>query len=128
MRHILTILVCVLLCASVVPADAQQSAPEIPDTPSGRLLTRLLDAFNSGDEDQWTGFIKNHWKEKEGSTFERRLEFFRMVYSDAGELALRRIEESDDHFISVLMQAQTPTGAIEWVMLSLQAGASQFGD
>jgi len=121
MRYIWTIFVFILVCALVVPAVAQQSAPEIPDTQAGKLLSRLLEAFNSGDEDQWTSFIKNHWKEKEGSTFERRLEFFTMVYSDVGGLILHRIEDSDDYFISALLQARQPTGPFEWVMMSLQA-------
>ncbi|MGB2989189.1 MAG: hypothetical protein WBC98_04455, partial [Candidatus Zixiibacteriota bacterium] len=119
MRYISTIFVFILVCALVVPAVAQQSPPEIPDTQAGKLLSRLLEAFNSGDENQWTGFIKNHWKEKEGSTFERRLEFFTMVYADVGGLILHRIEESDDYFVSALLQAKPPTGPFEWVMMSL---------
>ena len=121
MRYISTIFVLILACALVVPAVAQQSAPKIPDTHAGKLLSRLLEAFNSGDENQWTSFIKNHWKEKQGSTFERRLEFFTMVYTDVGGLVLHRIQESDDYFVSALLQAKQPTGPAEWVMMSLQA-------
>jgi CubicO group peptidase (beta-lactamase class C family) len=121
MRYISMIFVFMLGCALVVPAVAQQSATEIPDTQAGKLFSRLLEAFNSGDKDQWTGFIKNHWKEKEGSTFERRLEFFTMVYADVGGLTLHQIEESDDYFVSALLQAKQPTGPAEWVTMSLQA-------
>ncbi|MGB7062332.1 MAG: serine hydrolase domain-containing protein [Candidatus Zixiibacteriota bacterium] len=121
MRYISTIFVFILVCALVVPAVAQQSAPEISDTHAGKLLSRLLEAFNSGDKDRWTSFIKNHWKEKEGSTFERRLEFFTTVYADVGGLIPHRIEESDDYFISALLQAKQPTGPAEWVTMSLQA-------
>jgi CubicO group peptidase (beta-lactamase class C family) len=95
--------------------------PQTPDTQAGKLLSRLLEAFNSGDQDQWTSFIKNHWKEKEGSTFERRLEFFKMVYADVGGLLLNRIDESDEYFISALLQARQPTAGVQWVMLSIQA-------
>ncbi len=121
MRRISTILVIILLCALVIPTGAQQLEPEIPDTPSGKLLTLLVKAFNSGEEEKWMDFIRNHWKEKESSPFERRLEFFKMVYSDVGGLIPRRIDKSDDYFISVLMQAKQPSGQFEWVMLSLQA-------
>ncbi|UCB51740.1 MAG: beta-lactamase family protein [Candidatus Zixiibacteriota bacterium] len=121
MRHISTVFVYILLGALAIPASAQQLAPEIPDTPSGKLLTRLINAFNSGEEEQWKDFIRDHWKEKEGSTFERRLEFFTMVYADVGGLILNRIEESDDYFISALLQAKQPSGPFEWVMMSLQA-------
>jgi CubicO group peptidase (beta-lactamase class C family) len=121
MRYISMIFVLTLICALFVPAVAQQSAPKIPDTHAGKLLSHLLDAFNSGDENQWTSFIKNHWKQKEGSTFERRLQFFKMVYADAGGLALHRIEESNDYFVSALLQAKQSAGPAEWVTMSLQA-------
>jgi hypothetical protein len=75
------IILVILICSFAIPTGAQQVPPKIPDTPSGRLLTHLLNAFNSGEEDQWKSFIWDHWKEKEGA-FERRFEFFKQVYSD----------------------------------------------
>ncbi|MGB2698115.1 MAG: hypothetical protein WBD28_09710, partial [Candidatus Zixiibacteriota bacterium] len=108
------ILVTILLFSTGV----QASQPEIPDTPAGKLLTLLLNSFNSGDEDQWKGFIENHWKERE-SAFEGRLQFFKHVYSDLGGMILHRIDDSKDYSISALIQAKNPTGEIEWADLTV---------
>jgi CubicO group peptidase (beta-lactamase class C family) len=108
----------VLLLALFVPLQAQQP-PQIPDTPSGRLLSRLMEVFNSGQEEQWTNFINDYWMEREGM-FERRLEMFKMTYSDLGGMVLNRIKDSGDYSISALMQAARPGGPFEWVVLSLQ--------
>src|SRR4030042_2107509 len=107
-QQIRIFILCILILIFVVSTDAQQS-PKIPETPSGKILTYLLDAFNSGDEEQWKNFIRDHWKEKEGM-FERRLEFFKQVYSDAGGVDLYRIEDYEDYSISALLQAKKPTG------------------
>jgi len=116
-----TLILCILILALVVPIDAQQSPPEIPDTPSGKLLNLLIEAFNSGEEEQWKSFIRSHWKEKEGM-FERRLEFFKEVYSDIGGIILYRIENSEDYSISALLQAKSPCDLlVEWVVLILEA-------
>ncbi len=110
----------VLILAFVLSADAQKS-PKIPETPSGKLLSYLLKAFNSGDEEQWKNFIRDHWKEKEG-LFERRLGFFKQVYSDVGGVALYRIENSEEYSISALLQAKSPSGPlVAWVVLMLEA-------
>jgi len=110
----------ILILALAVPIDAQQSPPEIPDTPSGKLLTNFIEAFNSGEEEQWKSFIRDHWKEKEGM-FEGRLNFFKQVYSDIGGVILYRIEKSEDYSISALLQAKRPGGPFEWVVLILEA-------
>jgi CubicO group peptidase (beta-lactamase class C family) len=106
----------ILLFVFFVFAGTQQSPPEIPDTPAGKLLTHLLNAFNSGEENQWKDFIRDNWIEREGA-FERRLEFFREVYSDMGSFSLFRIESSEEYAISVLLQAENPSGPHEWVNL-----------
>jgi CubicO group peptidase (beta-lactamase class C family) len=112
----------VALCVLVLafPLWAQQPPPEIPDTPAGRLLVRLIEAFNSGEEEQWTDFINNHWEEREGA-FENRLNMFKQVYSDLGGMILRRIEDSSDHSISCLMKAKQPGAQFEWVVLWVKA-------
>ncbi len=110
----------VFVCTFTIPLWAQQSPPEIPDTPAGKLLVRLFEAFNSGDEGQWTDFIQNHWKEREG-TFENRLNMFKQVYSDVGEPILYRIDDSSDYSVSCLMKSEKPSSPFEWLVLKLQA-------
>jgi len=112
------ILLSILIFVFLLFQNAQASQPEIPDTPSGQMLVRLLDVFNSGDEAQWKSFIENHWKEREGA-FEKRLEFFRQVYSDLDGATLYRIGDSEDYSISVLIQAKNPSGEMEWVDLTV---------
>lgn len=109
---------CILVIVFLFSTGAYASQPEIPDTPAGKLLTLLLDSFNSGDEDQWKSFIENHWKEREGA-FEGRLQFFRQVYADLGGLILHRIDDSKDFYISALLQAKEPSGDMEWVNLNV---------
>ena len=108
----------VLVVALFVPLQAQQP-PQIPDTPSGRILNRIIEVFNSGEEERWTDFIKNYWVEREGM-FERRLEMFKMTYSDLGGMVLNRIKDSKDYSISALMQAARSGVPDEWFLLSLQ--------
>jgi CubicO group peptidase (beta-lactamase class C family) len=108
------------VCTFTIPLWAQQPPPEIPDTPAGRLLTRLVEAHNSGEENQWTDFINNHWKEREGK-FEERLNAFRQVYSDVGGLILHRIDDSSDYSISCLMKSEKPSSPFEWLFLKVQA-------
>jgi CubicO group peptidase (beta-lactamase class C family) len=114
------VILSVLVCAFTVPLWAQQSPPEMPDTPAGKLLTHLIKAFNSGEEEQWKSFIRDHWKEREGA-FESRLGMFKQVYSDVGGLILHRIEDSDDYYLSVLIKAARPSGPFEWLILKVQA-------
>ena len=120
LRYCASIILVILISGFAILTGAQQVPREIPDTPSGILLAHLLNAFNSGEEDPWKSFIRDHWKEKE-SAFERRLEFFRQIYSDMGGFTLNRVEDFDDYSISVLIRAKSPSGPFEWVNLTLQA-------
>ncbi|MDH4221909.1 MAG: beta-lactamase family protein [candidate division Zixibacteria bacterium] len=115
----LRVIIFVLSIVALIISTEAQQLPEIPKTTSGKILTYLLNAFNSGDEEQWKNFIRDHWKEREGM-FERRLGFFKQVYSDTDGLILHRIENSEDYNISVLLQAKKPTGLDEWLLLTLQ--------
>ena len=116
MYRYIIIIIAVCLLSLAVRAVAQKAPPEIPDTPAGQVLALLLKAFNSGDEDQWKSFIRDHWvpSDEEGR-FEERLGFFKMVYGDMRGIELRRIEESTDESISVLLKGSNPKGPFEWV-------------
>jgi len=112
------VLVLVLLAGGVMPgATVEASELNIPDTPAGVVFEKMMDALNSGSEDQWTEFINNQWKpsENEGA-FERRIGFFRMLSGDLGGCEPRRIENSEEYSISVLAQGLAPQGPFEWVV------------
>lgn len=110
------------LCLLAAFAVAQQNPPTVPDTPAGKLLAFMLEAFNSGDEGQWMAFIDEHWKpsDEEGAN-ERRLGMFARLHSELGGLDLRRIEESTDYQITALLQGQRPSGPYEWVKATVYA-------
>jgi hypothetical protein len=110
-RYCCRIALCVLLCALAVPALAQPSPVEIPDTPAGKLLVRLVEAFNSGEENQWRDFIENHWKEREGA-FEGRLGFFEQVYCREGQLRRRRGARSPEDRTTSCTLSQVPHGTV----------------
>jgi CubicO group peptidase (beta-lactamase class C family) len=109
----------VLILAFVLSADAQQS-PKIPETPSGKLLSYLLNAFNSGDEEQWKDFIRDHWKEEEGK-FEDRFDLFMRAYRDFGGFTLHQINNSENYSIQVLLQTKRPRGPWYWLTFTLDA-------
>jgi CubicO group peptidase (beta-lactamase class C family) len=118
--RICLVLVLFSLCFFAAAVGAQQEPPEIPDTPSGQLLGFLLKALNSGEEEQWKGFIQEHWKEREGA-FEDRLEMMRRVYGDIGGADIYRIGESKEYSISALLKAKKPHGPFEWIDIVVMA-------
>jgi len=110
--------VLILLAGVVMPGHAAEASElNIPDTPAGVVFEKLMDALNSGSEDQWTEFINNQWKssDEEGS-FERRIGFFRMLSGDLGGCEPRRVENSEEYSISVLTRGLAPRGPFEWVV------------
>ncbi len=99
---------------------AQQSQIQVPDTPAGAMLSKLVETFNSGEEGNWKQFIEQQWvpTEKEGA-MERRMMFFQRVYADMGGLDIYRIEDSKELEISALTHAKNPGSSLEWMLLAV---------
>lgn len=108
-----------LVFSSSVDAGAQDFI--VPETPTGDIVTKFIDAFNSGEEEQWKSFITENWKpsDQEGA-FERRLGYFQMLTGDLGPIEPIAIRESDEFFISFLARGTAPQGSFEWVEFGFQ--------
>lgn len=122
LRRICGILIGLYLFFQAIPAVTQQAPPAIPETHAGKLLTRFIEAFNSGDEEQWKTFITDRWKPAtEEGMFKKRLELFQMIYGDIGGMDLHRIVESTEFDIEALVQGREPKGPFEWVLVGIMA-------
>jgi len=108
--------ICLCLVASTIAA---QEPPVIPDTPAGKILSKFMVSYNSGDEAKWKEFINESWKEsdREGA-LERRLGMFSQVYADLDKVELYRIIRSSDYEITVLLHSNTGTGESEWTEMT----------
>ncbi len=122
MTHHKSIIISICLCGLALTAVAQTPAPVVPDTPAGKIMTLFFDAFNSGEEDQWTAFINDHWKPSDkAGAFDRRIGLFRMVYGDMGGADPYRITPSSDYEVAVLIKARDLNGRFEWAEATLYA-------
>lgn len=115
MRKILTFAVILCLC-SFAFADSI-----IPDTPAGNFLNEFIKAFNSGDEQVWTDFIRQDKKAVDSiEVFNRRLELFRMIFNDLGRMELHSITEQTDYNISAIIKATSENPQFEWVRFMIE--------
>lgn len=93
MRIAVALLVLVLGAASPAP-------PAVPNTPVGRVFTRWLPAFDSGDAKAYAAF-----KQKYGHGADKQtLEQYRQFYALTGGFDLKQITASTPYSLTVLMQ------------------------
>lgn len=98
-----------LLLISIPAAIGQTtSEPVLPDTPAAKRVTAFIKAFNTGDQKTMRDFHANNTAEGVFSKISMD-EISRMdsqMYSDFGGFDLRRIIESNNTDITVLLQAK----------------------
>ena len=87
-----------LACALLLPSPSLL-AVDPPATPAGRQLGHWLAAFNSGDRVRLEEML-THYRNREGRTAERSLEFFRMT----GGFDLVKVEESSPTRLTALVK------------------------
>jgi CubicO group peptidase (beta-lactamase class C family) len=107
--------------AVMVVVAAAAAAQDVPDTPAGRLLSEFVEAFNSNDQAQWHSFASARWipREDSAAAVERRVRFFKEVYSDLGGMTIVELAGSTDTTESVIVQAVAPSGTIEFALLTI---------
>jgi len=95
-RRIFCVAIMTFLLAPLI-VSAQQSPVQVPETPAGDKLAKLVQAFNSGDEGMWKQFVEQEWapSDQEGA-MERRLMFFQRVSAEMGGMDIYRIDDSKD--------------------------------
>ena len=97
------------------------AAVNIPDTPAGEYLKNYLDAFNSGDSLVWRDFIQQDPQASDSaSVFQRRMNFFKSMYTDLGEITVEDISRSKDFTINCLVRASNTKGPYEWLNLIIE--------
>jgi CubicO group peptidase (beta-lactamase class C family) len=125
-RRFLVFTAILLVSIQVLPQAVYSNDIGIPETASGRMLKALLESFNSGNEEAWSEFIADNWKQSDdsGSTL-RRLGFFQQVYGDTQGLELESIKDSDGLSITALLRAKKPVSDIEWVNLTIYLDSNE---
>src|ERR1051326_4074274 len=95
-----------ILVLSVLVSAADK--PKLPKTVPARRLDALLYAFNGGDKDQTVDFIKtNYWaKALLQRPAEDRAATYLRLRADTGGFDLRKVVDSTEHSITVLVQAR----------------------
>ena len=97
------------------------SAVDIPDTPAGKYLNRYLQAFNSGDSLVWRNFILQDPRASDSaSVFQRRMNFFKRMHNDLGEITPEDISRSQDFTINCLVRGSNTKGPFEWLNLIIE--------
>lgn len=117
------LLLCLLVPAAFLafPLHGVAAETTLPDTPVGKYVSGLLNALNSGDEDQWRDFLLSDPKAADSSgVFERRLEAFGFIFGDLGGLEVDRIESSSEYDITVLAKGLNVSGPFAWVKFTMQ--------
>lgn len=96
-----------LLCAATIAAQAPaKGAVTLPETPAGRKMAGFLAAFNTGDAAAVRKFIAENYAKSSLSQrpVEARIGFFVDFYADTRGFDVRRVLESDERRIRILVQ------------------------
>jgi D-alanyl-D-alanine carboxypeptidase len=107
MKQVLT-LICVILMSILVQAQ-QPSNSKLPDSPSGKCIAEYIASFNSGDENAMRAFfVKCVAKSQlEQVPLDRRLDRYRQMKERMGKLEFKKVTESRDDILSVLLSSTT---------------------
>lgn len=99
-----------LILVISIPAAIGRTAnnSELPDTPAAKRVAAFLKAFNSGDPKTMRDFHASNTAEGVFSnvSLDEISQMDRQMYADFGGFDLRRIVESNETSISVLLQAK----------------------
>ncbi|HEU4388815.1 MAG TPA: serine hydrolase domain-containing protein [Blastocatellia bacterium] len=107
-------LVLLTLAASLQSTDSAR----LPNTAAGKRVEAYISAFNSGSEETMREFFANNVSAKslEQRPIDARLEVYRRMKNNLGTIKLRRVLETRDDAITVLVE--TPKG--DWFELGFQ--------
>ena len=80
----------------------------LPDTPAGRIAQAFIVAFNSGDDSQMRVFSESYRSTSalENKSMKERLEQYRRLHGDWGQLAVRSFESFDESTLTILVKPE----------------------
>jgi D-alanyl-D-alanine carboxypeptidase len=124
-RQVLT-LICSLFVPVVVQAQ-QSSSPSLPDSPSGKCVAEYITSFDSGDENAMRAFFVKYAPKSElqQTPLDRRLDRYRQMEERMGKLEFKRVIESRDDMLSVLLNSST-SGLFEFTFEFEPQGPHSF--
>jgi D-alanyl-D-alanine carboxypeptidase len=101
-------LVCSLFISILVQAQ-QPSNSKLPDSPSGKCVAEYIASFNSADENAMRAFFVKYVAKDELQQIpvDRRLDRYRQMKERMGKLEFKRVTESRDDILSVLLNSTT---------------------
>lgn len=79
-----------------------------PYTPVGRIAQAFVTAFNSGDENRMRAFAETHRSKSslESASMKERLDYYRELYADWGQLVVRNVEPYDERHLTLTVKPQ----------------------
>ena len=111
--------VCLIALLIAPPSQAQNAlTPKLPNTQAGQRVATYLKAFNSGDEGLMRDFFNNNVAPSalQQRPVEARIGVYRGMRANIETMELRRVLESRDDFVSILVQ--TKKG--EWLNIGFE--------
>jgi CubicO group peptidase (beta-lactamase class C family) len=82
----------------------------LPATPAGHGLGVFLEHFNTGDPATYRTMLDIHFKEE---STDRAVAWYRMLFHDCGGLDVVRVQQAEDHKITVLARPRLYDGWME---------------
>ena len=109
------------LATSAVSQSAEvPAAVTMPDTYAGQMAQQFLDAFNSGEEQQWREYFLQDPKARDSAeVLQRRMDMTQFLHGDLGGLDARKLVEDNEYMIKFLTKARDPKGPFNWVVLAM---------
>jgi CubicO group peptidase (beta-lactamase class C family) len=86
--------------------EATWAEPSMPETPAGKQIAGYLEAFNSGDEEALSNFVRRHFTAigPGGSSLDDRVRSQQRLYKSSRGLNVFQAEERDGGQLEVLAQ------------------------
>jgi CubicO group peptidase (beta-lactamase class C family) len=102
-----TVVVWLAILSIALPFKAQTAGPpNLPDTIAGQRVAAYIKAFNTGDDGVMRQFFANNISTTalEQRPIDARIEIYRDMRGNMGELQFRRVKEASESAVTVLFQ------------------------
>ncbi|HJQ35777.1 MAG TPA: histidine phosphatase family protein [Thermoanaerobaculia bacterium] len=110
----------------VVTIHGQPAVPvlqkDIPTTPTGKLATRYIEAFNSGDQAKMRAYIESSMLSLPDRPIETRLQTYAQLFEQHGALTLNGVMSATDDAVALQMKSKRGD-----IIVTVTASADQPG-
>lgn len=114
MRRFATAIASFLAVIAVSAPPMHDDSDGLPDNPMGKVVAAWIELVNTGDADAVRRFESENRSESalKSRTMEDRVELFTQLKAEFGKLEFRKVLESGEHTLSVLVQASNVEGVL----------------